>query len=241
MGNICSISQEHEPLHEPLQLLEEWRWTPEGAYVLGFFAADGTMTVNPRGSKYIEFVSCDYEILEKVCRLLGASQKISTKTRPYETPTPTYRVQIGSKYLFDKFAELGFTPNKSKTLKFPEVPDDLIRHFVRGYLDGDGCVTYRWQLDKRYNKLRQLLTVRFICGSRSFLESLRDVLRVSVQVGNGSISPANGSYHLQYAMKDSIILFGYFYRDVPENCFLSRKHRTFEKAINEISGGVVQR
>jgi len=235
MANTCSISQELEQK----RLLDNWIWTPESAYVLGFFAADGTMTKNPRGSRYIEFVSSDYEILEKVCRLLGASQKISTKTRLYETPTPTYRVQIGSKHLFDKFAELGFTPNKSKTLKFPEIPDDLVRHFARGYLDGDGCVSYRLQLDKRYGKLRKFLTVRFICGSRDFLESLRGVLRVSAQIGNGSISPANGSYQLQYRMKDSIILFGYFYKNVPENCFLSRKYQALKKAVDEISGGVV--
>jgi intein/homing endonuclease len=115
----------------------------------------------------------------------------------------------------------------------------LVRHFVRGYFDGDGCVSYRLQLDKRYNELRQFLTVRFISGSRGFLESLRDVLRVSVQVGNGSISSVNGSYQLQYAMKDSIILFGYFYGNVSENCLLSRKYQAFKVAINEINGGVV--
>lgn len=235
MANICSIGQELEQK----RLLDNWIWTPESAYVLGFFAADGTMTMNPRGSKYIEFVSSDYEILEKVCRLLGASQKIGTKTRLYETPTPTYRVQIGSKYLYDKFAELGFMQNKSKVLKFPEVPDDLVRHFVRGYFDGDGCVSYRLQLDKRYNKLRQFLTVRFICGSHGFLEALRDILQASAQVGNGSISPVNGSYQLQYAIKDSIILFGYFYKNVPEYCFLSRKYQALKKAVDEISGGVV--
>jgi len=234
MRNICSISQSLEPK----SLIESWEWTPESAYILGFFAADGTMTINPRGSKYIEFVSNDYEILEKVCGLLGASQKISTKTRLYETSALTYRVQIGSKYLFDKFTELGFLPNKSKVLKFPELPKDLIRHFVRGYFDGDGCVSYRLQLDKRYNKLRQFLTIRFICGNRHFLEELQHVLRISAQIGSGSISRSTRSYQLQYRMKDSIILFGYFYKNVSE-CFLIRKHQILKKAVDEISGGVV--
>lgn len=128
-------------------------------------------------------------------------------------------------------------PNKSKVLKFPEVPDDLVRHFIRGYFDGDGCVSYRLQLDKRYNKLRQFLTIRFICGNRSFLKSLRDVLQVSAQVGNGSISRANGSYQLQYAMRDSIIFFGYFYKGVSKNCYLERKHQALKLAIDKISRG----
>lgn len=98
---------------------------------------------------------------------------------------------------------------------------------------------FRLQLDKRYDKLRQFLTVRFICGNRRFLEELRDVLRISAQVKGGSITRAKGSYQLQYAMKDGIILFGYFYEDVSENCLLGRKYEAFRKAINEIRGGVV--
>lgn len=35
------------------------RWTPDMAYVLGFFAADGTLTVGKRGNCYIELTSCD--------------------------------------------------------------------------------------------------------------------------------------------------------------------------------------
>ncbi len=38
---------------------------PKMAYVLGFFVADGNLTINPRGSRYIEFSSCDKEIIEK--------------------------------------------------------------------------------------------------------------------------------------------------------------------------------
>ncbi|MDI6817312.1 MAG: hypothetical protein QME41_09025, partial [Actinomycetota bacterium] len=47
------------------------------------------------------------------------------------------------------------------------------------------------------------------------------------------------SYQLQYAMKDGIILFGYFYEDVSANCLLGRKYEAFRKAVNEIRGGVV--
>jgi len=31
------------------------KWTPEMAYVLGFFAADGSMVKNKRGACFIEF------------------------------------------------------------------------------------------------------------------------------------------------------------------------------------------
>jgi hypothetical protein len=40
------------------------------AYVLGYFAADGSMYVNSHGAKCIDFVSTDREILEHVKHLL---------------------------------------------------------------------------------------------------------------------------------------------------------------------------
>ncbi len=39
---------------------------------------------------------------------------------------------------------LGCIPSKTKTLEFPSVdivPKHLMRHFIRGYFDGDGCIT----------------------------------------------------------------------------------------------------
>ena len=39
------------------------KWTPEMAYILGYFAADGTMIKNKRGAHYIEFQSTDKELI----------------------------------------------------------------------------------------------------------------------------------------------------------------------------------
>ena len=50
------------------------------AYVLGFFAADGCLTINrKRGNKYIEFVSTDKDIIEKIRYCLQSGHKIGLK------------------------------------------------------------------------------------------------------------------------------------------------------------------
>ena len=36
---------------------------------------------------------------------------------------------------------LGCVPAKTFKLKFPNLPKQYISHFVRGYFDGDGCIT----------------------------------------------------------------------------------------------------
>jgi hypothetical protein len=37
------------------------KWSPEMAYVLGFFTADGNMLKNKRGAHFIEFNTTDYK------------------------------------------------------------------------------------------------------------------------------------------------------------------------------------
>ena len=50
------------------------------------------------------------------------------------------------KETINRLIELGCIPNKSLILKFPNkdifTNKDLIKHFIRGYVDGDGCLTY---------------------------------------------------------------------------------------------------
>jgi len=42
------------------------KWSPEMAYVLGFFAADGNMLKNRRGAHFMEFTSTDKDIIVKI-------------------------------------------------------------------------------------------------------------------------------------------------------------------------------
>src|SRR3989344_237214 len=76
-------------------------WSPEMAYVLGYFAADGSMIKNNHGGYYIEFTSTDRTILEQVCRVSNSSHKISERPLRNEVWKRQYRVQVGSRYWFN--------------------------------------------------------------------------------------------------------------------------------------------
>src|SRR3990167_6827407 len=92
------------------------KWSPEMAYVLGFFAADGNMLKNRRGAHFMEFTSTDKDIIVKIRKALGSSHKISCRqTNPKWKPA--YRIQIGSKVIFSDLLELGMTPAKSNVIK----------------------------------------------------------------------------------------------------------------------------
>src|SRR3989344_4542443 len=115
------------------------KWSSEMAYVLGFFAADGNMIKNKRGAHFIEFQITDRDILNQIKNLLGSNHKISIRDRNKKWKK-SYRLQLGSKEIFNDLIKLGMVPRKSNILKFPKIPDVYLADFVRGYFDGDGHV-----------------------------------------------------------------------------------------------------
>lgn len=194
-------------------------WTPEMAYVLGFFAADGCMYKNPRGSHYIGFTSTDYELITIVKDLMQASNAIEMRHRnPHHKIS--YTIQVGSRALFERLKVLGFTPHKSKTLSLPEIPTEVFGHFVRGYFDGDGNVYYG----------KKNLTARFISGSRAFLSSLQKRLSEERVVSSGSLyAHGPGAYILVYSTGNARQLYSFMYPSSAVPC-LQRKRQIFQKA-----------
>lgn len=87
-------------------------WSSEMAYVLGYFAADGCMYKNSGGSKYFNFVSTDYELLEKVKRALGSNHRIASKIQSNPNCKPTFWLQIGCREIYEDIINLGFIPKK---------------------------------------------------------------------------------------------------------------------------------
>jgi intein-encoded DNA endonuclease-like protein len=208
------------------------------AYVMGYFYADGSMFINPRGSRYIAFYSTDYELLSKVKKLLGSSHKISIRQRRHKRWKPLHALQIGSKQIFSAFSKLGVTPSKAKRLSLPEIPQPYFRHFVRGYFDGDGCISYGFYRRKdRKNRKTFYCHTRFASGTKTFLKSLSQNLALVLKMGSGSIIRNTAGFHLLYSKNNSLRLFNFMYNKVSPALFLIRKHRKFNAAYR-LSGAV---
>ena len=116
----------------------------EKAYWLGFMAADGCISLTndlyPRIS--LKLSEKDLDHLEKFKYSIKGNFKIheinSIKCGK------SYSIDLSSKKMYNDLLDKGITPRKSLTLLPPKnVPDDLIRHWIRGYFDGDGCFSFR--------------------------------------------------------------------------------------------------
>lgn len=206
-------------------------WSEEMAYVLGFFVADGNLTVNPRGSKYIEFTSCDRAIIEKIRDALGSNHSIGVK--PHERDRTRrakdcYRLQIGSKKLFKNLSAFGMIVRKSLIVQLPAVPHKFFCHFLRGYFDGCGHVVIYEYFRKGRRKKNRVLASGFTSGGKKILEQIFLVLKKYRVVAGGSISEGDG-FNLRFSIHDSRRLYTYMYSSMKSELFLPRKKVVFEK------------
>ncbi len=221
------------PIHKEINRAFFGTWTHDMAYVLGFFAADGTMVRNNRGAHFIEFHITDHELLLKIQRALGSNHKVSPRIRDAKWKMG-YRLQIGSKQMFADLERLGFTQNKSNSLKYPVIPKKYFGDFVRGYFDGDGCVYFRQHIVKDRKNPKWVFSSRFTSGTRSFLQTLLNQLRLRGIHGGFIVNKVRG-FELVLSHHDSVALYGIMYNNGSlQGIYLDRKKSIFDKALQTL-------
>jgi len=184
----------------------------EKAYWLGFFAADG---YNHASKGCIEFRlhKQDKEILEKFKSCIEANNPIGLYKQTY------CNLSLYSKHLCDKLSEYGLSQAKTYTLQIPELDDVLMRHFIRGYFDGDGCLQLQ---DKIYHCRFDLTS-----ASKVFLEQVRPIITKQAFT-NGYLGKETkyNVYHLNYTGHQVKKILDWLYLD--SNFYLKRKYDKYQ-------------
>lgn len=119
--------------------------TEHKAYWLGYLYADGSV------SKYrlsINVKPSDFYHVEKFQREIGSTHKPYTM-KSVKAKEGTMRVDISSLKLVTDLTNQGCHAKKMYDLDPPSLSDNLVRHFIRGFWDGDGSIGM-------YGKYRQL-------------------------------------------------------------------------------------
>lgn len=199
------------------------------AYVLGFFTADGCLTINPRGSHYIEFTNNDIDVLEKIREALQSKHKIGNKTKNKINQKNGYRLQVGNQEMFKDLKELGFMVRKSKIIQMPRVPYKFFPDFLRGYFDGDGCISYgKYKYKDRKSKKFHIL-IRFICYNKIFLEQLSIIIEKLIKTKGKTIFYHERAYSLAYSVTDSLKIINKMYKI--KGIWMDRKYNSCKKAL----------
>ncbi len=203
------------------------KWSPNMAYVLGYIYADGSLDDSPymRG-KYIQITSIDEDSIQRIKNWLSSEHKINTKKSNFIGGKICFILRIGSHKIYNDLFKLGLYPNKSLTVSFPKVPRKYIGHFIRGYFDGDGCISFEKSKGVRGQSIIKRIRTIFTSGSKKFLEEMNRVLK-NIGIDNGKIYISKRSYQSMYNTKDSIKLFKLMYTNTSINSFFMRKFKVF--------------
>ncbi len=204
------------------------KWTPEMAYLLGYLYADGSLEdASYLRGKYLRLTSTDFELVDFTKKVLGSEHTIVTIPPKSKLEKTRYFLRIGNHKIFDDLIGLGLHPKKSLTMKFPQVPQRFLSHFVRGYFDGDGHVG----IVKSGNSFRRV-TIVFVSGSLDFLIGVANCLEQNLGLRINKVYKRPGVYRLAYSTHDSIKVFKYMYADA-NGVFLRRKFGVFKKFFND--------
>ena len=202
------------------------------AYVLGFFAADGYITVNRRGGQFWSIQITDKKLLENIKRVVASGHKIGIvdRTKRFRDQTAVYRIyrlQIGSIEMCDDLRRLGMREHKTKSLVAPNIPQKYFLHFVRGYFDGDGNV-WRGFVHKERKVRTETVRVCFTSSSENFLISLQKVLEKYKIFGR--LRCEKTYFRLYYSVQSSLILYRLMYSQ-GNTLYLQRKKRVFDNFV----------
>ena len=201
--------------------------TEDKAYWLGFIFADGHITNNDNRYGQDQFgISCaekDKEILSKFLVSIEANNPILIYKRKNNEGQPLCRVQLTSQKTVNDLIDKGCFKQKTLILKPPKkVPQTLIRHFIRGFFDGDGSIT------KTYNKKQD----RIIYGIN--FTSTIEICEWLQQIFNfGSVileKRRKNTYYFSFGGNNQI---KYFYHFLYDNAtiYLDRKYNRFQEFL----------
>lgn len=184
--------------------------TEEKAYWLGFMYADGNLS-STTNHVSLELSLKDEEHLIKFNNFLSKSKNIRKDNL-------RCRCIFKDSKIYNDLISLGCMPKKSLVLKFPkstQVPKNLIHHFVRGYVDGDGSI----YVSNSNINISVLGTVEFLTKLIKVLNLPKRNLYKNNKQNNSNC------YFFQYSGKNAISFINILYKDA--TVYLERKRKKY--------------
>jgi predicted DNA-binding protein YlxM (UPF0122 family) len=195
--------------------------TYDKAYFLGLMFSDGC--VYPEQNQIIiNLKENDKDILLKFKEYIKYTGNLF-----YIKSQKQYRLQIRSFDMCNDLIDKGCVKRKSLILKPPNhIPNTLIRHFIRGYLDGDGSIG----LYKRPNNQKLFSVV--LLGTQYICDFIANEIKINLNI-NTNINKIKSIYRVAiYKKRDVIQFLNWIYFDT--DLYLKRKYNIYLEMLDKI-------
>ncbi|WP_242325858.1 hypothetical protein [Bacillus cereus group sp. BfR-BA-01318] len=202
--------------------------TEEKAYWLGLLFADGHIS-EYKSITALTLQNSDKDHLKKFAKFIGVDAKVSKHSENAS------RVSISNKRIYDALFLKGCVNNKSLILEFPKyLSDKHVRHFIRGYYDGDGGPHIGTQ---KNGKTKDLLF--HVTGTFSFIREIQNILDIDNKLSQESKLGNVFTLRVKGNQKPLRIL-DWLYKDA--TIFLQRKYDIYQefKSIKSEANAVQQ-
>lgn len=194
------------------------------AYWLGFLFADGHVRKRNNICEIKLKISIkDSEHLEKFRKFIGSTHPIVTSVSKvkYKNTISTSEcvsLSVYSKEMFNDLNKLGCVVNKTKRIGQPKIEKKYFNHFIRGYFDGDGCISN--------NKNNKYKILSFTSASSKILLWINEVFS-SNEISSRDLNNLKKYYRLRYfRINDLKKIYDFIYYE--SNVFLERKKNKFQ-------------
>ena len=203
--------------------------TEDKAYWLGFIFADGCVLqtcedVSGPNRLRIALSQKDIDHLYKFCDAIGHSHDaVHSYLRPADSFIKEDHwiscVNCDSVVMARDLISHNCFPQKTYVPSFPDdVPEHLMRHFIRGYFDGDGCIsgTTAGQFE--------------ITTEKVAVERMQSILMEACHLGRTKLRFCRNAYTLRYGgCRQLKRIYDYLYHDA--HVFLDRKYDKFRSYV----------
>ena len=208
------------------------------AYLLGFYAADGNINEKRKTFRIhlqkqdSEIVYLYKDVISPDARIFAVREHKTTGRNGKEiTAHESFGVDITSSELCNDLVDLQIGYNKSYSdLHIPNIPQELIRHFIRGYFDGDGCFTI-W-LSQEKGKSDRVRGKFDICAkSASILNEFIKFFSLHDVKLNLNYLKRDDMYRITTSSRKEVQkIYNILYKD--SYFYLSRKFNKFDHYVN---------
>lgn len=193
----------------------------EMAWFLGTLLSDGSITIpayrNKGDETHIQYCihNKDIEVLYKIKSILRTTAKVH-EYPDYKSPQAKIRI-YDRKDITSKYHNI-----KS------EIPKDILnyeRHFIRGIVDGDGCMHYRQN--------RNSFKINIINEKKNIIEWCSNVISNSLLIPykEPKFKKKDNIYIIEYEGRIANLIAWWLYHGDISNCRLERKYEYYKHYV----------